>query len=55
MGSEPTANSTLRDLILALTDETARFVRDEDEIVKVVAYIVSDLLYNARRFSGSWH
>jgi hypothetical protein len=55
MGNEPTASSALRDLILALTDETARVARDEEETYKVVAYIVSNLLYNARPFPRSWH
>jgi hypothetical protein len=55
MPPEQAANSTLGDLIVALTDETSRFVRDEEEVYKVVAYIVSDLLNSARPFSGSWH
>jgi hypothetical protein len=36
-------DTTLGDLIVALTDETGRFVRDEKEVYALVAYIVSDL------------
>jgi hypothetical protein len=42
--------TTLGDLIVALTDETGRFVRDEEEVYRVVAYIVTDLC-NARLVS----
>lgn len=55
MPADQGANSTLGHLIVALTDETSRFVHDEEEVYKVVAYIVSDLLNNARPFSGNWH
>jgi len=39
--------TTLGDLIVALTDETAPFVRDERKAGRVVAYILTDLLYSA--------
>lgn len=39
--------TTLGDLIVALTDETAPFVRGEREVHRVVAYILADLLYNS--------
>jgi len=42
-----TEQTTLGDLIVALTDETGRFIRDENEIYEVVAFIVSDL-YKSR-------
>ncbi len=55
MSSGETGKNTLGDLIVALTDETARFVDDEEEVYRVVAYIVSDLLCNSRPFSRWWH
>lgn len=39
--------TTLEDLIVALTDETAPCVRDEGEVNRVVAYILADVLYNS--------
>ncbi|HEY3306611.1 MAG TPA: hypothetical protein VGL70_24075 [Candidatus Binatia bacterium] len=42
-----TEQTTLGDLIVALTDETGRFIRDENEIYEVVSFIVSDL-YKSR-------
>jgi len=39
--------TTLGDLIVALTDETAPFVRGEREVNSVVVYILADLLYNS--------
>jgi hypothetical protein len=42
-----TEQTTLGDLIVALTDETGRFFRDENEIYEVVAFIVGDL-YKSR-------
>jgi hypothetical protein len=44
---------TLGELIVALTDETGRFVQDEEEVYKVVAYIVTDLFWNSRLVSKS--
>jgi hypothetical protein len=43
-----TKQTTLGDLIVALTDETGRFVQDEKEIYEVVAYIVADLTSKSR-------
>jgi len=48
-------DTTLGDLIVALTEETSRFVHDEREIYKVVAYILSDLVYESGSISTSWH
>ncbi|MGH7770166.1 MAG: hypothetical protein ACREQP_22165 [Candidatus Binatia bacterium] len=42
-----TEQTTLGDLIVALTDETGRFVHDENQIYEVVSFIVSDL-YKSR-------
>lgn len=36
--------TTLGDLIVALTDETAQYIRDEKEACKVVAFMVTHLL-----------
>jgi len=36
--------TTLGDLIVALTDETAQYIRDEKEACKVVAVMVTHLL-----------
>ncbi len=47
-------NTTVGDLIVALTEETSRFVHDEREMYKVVAYILSDLLKSGS-ISTSWH
>ena len=48
-------DTTLGDLIVALTEETSRLVHDEREIYKVVAYILSDLVYESGSISTSWH
>jgi hypothetical protein len=47
--------STLGDLIVALTDEASQFVRGKEEIYRVVAYLVSDILFQSRVVSASWH
>lgn len=43
--------TTLGDLIAALTDETTPFVREETEVNRVVAYILADLLYNSGKIT----
>jgi|GEM_PF-2708441 hypothetical protein len=50
-----TENSTLGELIAALTDETAHFVRDEKEVYRVVAYMIADLLSKQRLDSKVTH
>lgn len=52
MARGETIETTLGDLIVALTEETAPFVRDEAKANKVVAYILADLLYNSGRIYG---
>ncbi len=47
MARRETLETTLGDLIVALTDETAPFVCNEREADRVVAYILADLLYNS--------
>ena len=51
MANAETVETTLGDLIVALNEETAPFVRGEAEVNKVVAYILADLLYHSRRAS----
>jgi hypothetical protein len=48
-------NSTLGELISALTDETSHFVHDEKEVYRVVAYMVADLLNKQRLDSKTTH
>jgi CBS-domain-containing membrane protein len=48
-------NSTLGELIAALTDETSHFVHDEKEVYRVVAYMVADLLNKHRLDSKITH
>lgn len=47
--------STLGELIVALTDETREFIHDEEEVYRVVAYMVADILFRSRVFSKKWH
>jgi hypothetical protein len=44
-----TVETTLGDLIVALTDETHRQVPDEKVTYQLVAYILADLVKNSRR------
>jgi len=44
--------TTLGDLIVALTEETGRHVRDERTTYEVVAYILDDLIDNSNRRLG---
>ena len=48
------AESTLGDLIVTLTEETRSYVRDEEEVYRIVAYMVKDLLSRRRCLSRSW-
>ncbi len=41
-------DTTLGDLIVALTDATVQYARDENEANILVAYLLSDLLENLR-------
>lgn len=47
MARGETIETTLGDLIVALTEETNPFVCDEKEANRVVAYILADLLFNS--------
>ncbi len=55
MGREEKVDTTFGDLIAVLAEETGRFVHDEKEVYKVVAYILSDLFHNSESISKSWH
>ena len=44
-----TFETTVGDLIVALTDETHRQVRDEKMTYELVAYILADLMKNSQR------
>jgi hypothetical protein len=41
--------TTVGDLIVALTDETNRQVRDEKMTYELVAYMLADIVKNSRR------
>ena len=52
--SEEIVETTLGDLVVALTDEPTPFVRDQKEAYKVVAFTLVHLLYNAGANSRTW-
>ncbi|MBI4522731.1 MAG: hypothetical protein HY695_02835 [Deltaproteobacteria bacterium] len=47
--------TTLGELIVALTEETSRLFPDEKDTYRVVAYILSELFSNSRPASTKWH
>lgn len=47
--------NTFEDMIAMLTHEAARFFRDEKDANTVVAFILSDLLFNSGTASRYWH
>ena len=55
MERENNIETTLGELIVALTEETCRQVRDEKTANILVAYILSDLFHNTEPISISWH
>ena len=52
---EDLAETTLGELIVALTEETSRHVPDEKAANILVAYILSDLFRNREPVSKRWH
>ncbi len=52
---ENTLETTLGELILALTEETTRLVRDEKEACKIVAIMLVDILNGSGPPPKSWH
>ena len=55
MEREKITETTIGDLIVALTEETSQFVHDEKEVYKVVAFRLTHLLNRSARISGVWH
>jgi len=54
MDREENIETTLDDLIVALTEEATPFVRDDKEACNVVAFTLMHLLYNLRETSKIW-
>ena len=46
--------TTLGDLIVALTEETSQFIHDENEVHKVVAFRLTHLLNRSGAASCRW-
>ena len=58
MEREGTFETTIGDLVVALTEETAPYVRDKEESCKVVAFMLTHLLNPSRAASRRrqyWH
>ena len=55
MEREYNVETTLGELIVALTEETFRHVHDEKTANILVAYILSDLFHNTEPISTCWH
>lgn len=54
METEQIMETTVGDLIVALSDETTPFSRDQKEASKVVAFTLVHLLYNSGTNSRMW-
>jgi hypothetical protein len=48
-------DTTIGDLIVALTDATVPYAEDENEASILVAYLLSDLLDNKSQDAETWH
>lgn len=48
-------DTTLGDLVTALTEETVELVPDEKLAHTLVAYMLADVLNNWRAISNTWH
>lgn len=48
-------DTTLGDLIVALTDATVPYAQDENEASILVAYLLSDLLEKSQGSTETWH
>jgi hypothetical protein len=55
MTRESKIETTLGDLVVALTEETGRHVRDEKMTYEVVAYILANFLNGSNRRSNQPH
>jgi hypothetical protein len=49
-----TVETTVGELVVALTDEASRYVRDEQAVCKVVAFMVTHLLVHSGAASRKW-
>jgi hypothetical protein len=47
--------TTLGDLVVALTEETERYVPDEKMTYEVVAYILANFFNGSHSHSNQWH
>ena len=54
METKETIETTLGDLVLALTEEAVSFVGDEKEANKLVSYMLMDLFYNSGLISSDF-
>ena len=54
MNREGTFETTLGDLIVALTDETIQVVHDEKRTCNLVAFMLAHLLNNSSATSRAW-
>jgi hypothetical protein len=55
MPKDEIIDTTLGDLIVALTDETDRLLGNKADTNIIVAYILSDLLNQSEPLSRYWH
>ena len=55
MRREENLETTLGDLVTALTEETVQLVPDEKLAHTLVAYMLADVLNNWRTISNIWH
>lgn len=55
MATSGKLDTTIGDLILVLTEETRRFVKNEEETYKLVALILEHLLANVNASSHTPH
>ena len=54
MEREETFETTIGDLVVALTEETSKYVHDEKEVNKVVAFRLTHLLNKSSAVSRAW-
>jgi len=55
MERDECSGTTLKDLMMALTEETDRLVQNEIEAHVLAAYILSDLFGQASKTPEIWH
>ena len=54
MEREETFETSIGDLVVALTEETSQYVHDEKEVNKVVAFMLTHLLNKSSAASRQW-